>query len=207
MWNDQAEGLLFWQSDTFNIIEQQKRAVAEAVERVPEQRLREAAADTLADELARSLTIDVPKLSEAEITVSLPKEVEITVRGRTHGFYGFDGERTIKGTRIVFRVPFTGDPVMFSVRPSSFTLNPPRAEIGHGVLEKPFEAASLDQATVKREFEEFLRTVKENLVVQERDVAQFNVSLKQGVFAQISERKSRLQKGDALVSGLGYKVQ
>ncbi|MGH7487405.1 MAG: hypothetical protein ACREMY_17655, partial [bacterium] len=169
--------------------------------------LRDEPLDALAEEVARKLTIDVPQLKEDEITVSPPKEVEISVQGYSRAYYGFDGEHKVKGTRVVFCVPFTGDAIMFSVRPSSFTLNPPRADVRSNTLEKTFEGVSLDPTAVKREFGDFLRSVKDNLATQEKDVAQFNSGLKQLVYGHLNERKARLEKADALVEGFGYKVK
>jgi hypothetical protein len=191
----------------FGVIEGQKQTVAKAVEAIDEESLREEPLDALADELAQKHTIDVPVIAEDGITVSPPREVEVTPnRNQMFAFDDYSG-RTMKGISVTFRVPYTGDKILFSVRPTTFTLNPPRATIDGNVVEVSFSGINLDSARIKAEFENTLRSIKDYLANQARDVSTFNAGLKQLAYNYLQARKSRLKQNDDLVSGLGYRVQ
>src|SRR5476649_1206433 len=177
--------LLFCKYDNFGVVESQKGEIKKAAAALSEGRLRGEPLDVLAEELANRFTIDVPSLDEAGITVSPPREVDIEVGGR--GFdYGYSGTRTVKGTTVTFRVPYQGDKILFSVRPSTFNLAPPHATIRDGALEMTFSGPTLNSAQVKSEFEAALKSIKEYLGWQERDFSQFNASVKQLTFAALN---------------------
>ncbi|MDE2112680.1 MAG: hypothetical protein KGJ79_16180 [Alphaproteobacteria bacterium] len=198
--------MLFFKYDMFGVLESQKKTVAKAAEAVPEHRLRAEPVGTLASELARKFTIDVPVIADDAITVSRPREVDVRL-GRNEMFmYDDYSGRSIRGTSVTYCVPYTGDKVLFFVRPSCFTLNPPRASVGDGAIEMTYSGVSLDVSRVKAEFDSTLRSIKEYLGNQARDVAAFNTALAQRVEGYLNARKDRLKKGDELVSGLGYRV-
>jgi hypothetical protein len=207
MFRDAPSDILFHRQDIFSTIEAQKQAVTHAAEDVPEGRLRTESLDALADEVAANFQIEVPQLIEEEISVSPPREVEIELNRSQRFDYGFDGTRSVKGTSVTFTVPFKGDAEMFFVRPSSFTLNPPRGEVCGTALEHTVSGVTLDQGAVKSDFEGFLRSVKEYLGSQVKEVNSFNSSAKGLAYSTLQARKQRLQKGDDLVSGLGYKIK
>jgi hypothetical protein len=63
------------------------------------------------------------------------KEVKVDVswdRGRYFSDYASDLARNFPGYRVVVHIPFEGDAGVFSLRPSSFTFNPPRGRVNEG---------------------------------------------------------------------------
>ncbi len=198
--------VLFFNTSIHDEIARQKQLLDQAIRSVDEQHLRQVSLDQLADEMARNLTVTVPQLRESEISVSRPREIDIQLDQHQQFDYGFT-TRTAKGSSITYTVPFTGNQDLFRIRPSSFTTNPPRAELLNGRLEVTFSGLKLEAAALKAQFEAFLKSVRENLATLTKDFGAHNASLKQLAYSGLSARLQALQRDDDLVSGLGYKVR
>lgn len=196
--------LLFWKYDMYSVLENQKRSVTTHVDQLAEARILDASDDVLTAELVDRLRIDVPTLDEAAITVSPPHEVQIEVSRDYQFAYG---PQSVKGVEVTFRVPYVGNTEFFRVRPTRYTLNPPRAILRTGELGFPFCSRELNAEQVRREFDGQLKSVKEFLTWQEGDVKPFNDNLRNEIFQAVGRRRERLQRAQAAVSSFGFPVR
>jgi hypothetical protein len=58
---------------------------------------------------------------------------EVSRRTHVRNMFGENSEQNIP--HYVFDIPFVGDPDVFSIQPSTFSMNPPRAEVHSDVLQ------------------------------------------------------------------------
>jgi len=111
----------------------------------------------------------------------------------------------MKGARYFFFVPFDGQPEVFKCRPSTYTLNPPQAEIRENELVLSY--VRLDDATpaaIRAEFDRTLGDIKGYLDWIEKDLAPYNASLRATAVKRLDARRVKLLKDQSVVSGLGF---
>src|SRR6478672_9677841 len=124
---------LFNQASVFNVMEYQKQELKKEFQRVSDKEI-DADPEGAASRLVEQFGFYVPVLDD-ENKYALTKQAEVDVshdprrfiRDRSTPFY-------ISGTEVTIVVPFRGDAGLFGVQPTSFTLNPPHAEIHNGEL-------------------------------------------------------------------------
>ena len=152
--------------------------------------------------------IDVPTLNKSAITVD-QRETRIDVSAdplrhvvdRSRPFY-------IDGTMIEVELPFTGDASMFHVKPSTYTLNPPRAKLlRRSALRIHIVGADLDSNSVKSTIEQTIGSIEQYLNWQRNDVAQYNTQLPELVESHLERRRNKLLQDQNLVASLGYALR
>ena len=85
----------------------------------------------LAADLAREERLDPLVLRVDQVTVEGPREVRIDVSGDARFGHRFDGGSVIAtGREVTFCVPFEGDPTLWGLQPSTYSLAPTRAVVG-----------------------------------------------------------------------------
>ncbi len=104
-------------------------------------------------------------------------------------------------------VPFDGDPQFFRVQPTSYSLSPPRAEIGNGELLLTYVSTNQNAEAIKREYQGTVNSVKEYLRALSESAAQFNGQLEGLVTAQLKARKDRLLADAGMTASLGLPMK
>lgn len=66
----------------------------------------------------------------------------------------------IPGAKITINIPFEGDGEVFNIRPTSFSLSPPRATISRTSLQFEYTGESLDASRVKSSFDSSLQEIE-----------------------------------------------
>lgn len=203
MYTRDAE-LLFHKYDMFGVLDVQRRAIVKKVDALREAQV---SADGTLKALVDDLKLEVPSLDERAISVSPPREVEINFgRGDFYDDYG-RGRRAVKGTEVIFTVPFAGDHNFFFVRPTQFDLNPPRAIVETKAILVPFRAVQIIPEQVKSEFEATLKSINKYLSTQINDVASFNENLEELVAQALASRGQKLKQATDAVNAFGYPVK
>jgi hypothetical protein len=118
-----------------------------------------------------------------------------------------DGVREVPATAVVFFVPFTGEPSLFRLKPSSYTMNPPRAEVRGSELVFTFVSRDPDGAAIKGEFDRQLRDVKQYVAAGASHVVAFNESIRGVARRAIEVRGERLLRGANTQAALGYPMR
>lgn len=108
----------------------------------------------------------------------------------------------VDGYDYILQVPFSGDQIVFTIRPSSF-LSPPFGAIWDGkTLEKSVSVREPDVHYINSEFEAFLRSVKQHLSWLDADFANFNNSLRTNIEAAVRQRRDRAAKAAQVATQL-----
>jgi hypothetical protein len=121
----------------------------------------------------------------------------------------FDRSRPvyIDGLEVTYTVPFRGDKELLHCRPSSFTLNPPRAVIRDGQLKFPYDQPDRNVAATKSEFLKDLSDLKQWIACVNSDVDKHNASIEPTVRQRVARRRSELTRTAADLQGLGFRVE
>jgi len=195
--------LLFQKYDIFSVQQHQAQEARRIAGEIPTERLSEDL-DKLAVEIADGLIMNLPTLNESGIYTS-DKQVKVDAR-RVPGRIVFDRGQPvwIDATEITFHVPFTGDPDVFDVTPSTHNMNPPVADVSKDKSELLIVQHAFDEATpVKAQYERTLQEIKQHLEWL-RPAATATEPLKQAARAELEKRKQASETHNKIISSLGF---
>ena len=181
-----TDELLFYQADWHNVTENQINSMSKELVGISGDRLLNTSVADLTDYLVAKYGLDVPVIHKDGTYVE-QEETEVDV-SRDFRRVIFDPSRPhyITGTAVYFTVPFSGDHNMFRVRPSSFSLNPPRGTINRNTLVLTFAGVDLDQSSLIAGFDKRIKDIETNLSRQRQDAKSFNDQLRQKVAVKFS---------------------
>src|SRR5690606_18060873 len=102
-----------------------------------------------------------------------------------------DGPTYVSGTSISVHVPFDGDGQVFRLRPSTFSLSPPRATIGRNevIVTVSAPADSLNAEELRRQIEGTITEIQTNLDRARSDIDSYNSSLPGTARALLERRR------------------
>lgn len=154
--------------------------------------------------------LHVPVIDSEKIEIVENSEVQVNVRNDPNRMFFDDGGRPfyVPGVRIVIVAPFTGEVDFFDVRPQSFNLNPPAAEIEDNEIRLTYEVASpANFEAIKADFNSTLEKIKQYLQWLSDSVQQFNGELTGIARQQVFERKKRVAKEAEGINKLGIPIR
>jgi hypothetical protein len=202
------EKALFSRRDWFDVERNQKILLEEEVASMDENRLLNTSVDDLCTYLIGKYSIDdVPTLRPEEIAVD-QRETQIDV-SRDPMRFVFDRSRPayVTGTEIEYSVPFDGDRNVFDVRPTTYTLNPPRGHIVGGELRIYIRGIDLAPDAVTREFDTTLSQIEGHLQTLRSDTSKLSAQLPSVARNSIESRRKKLLSDQNLVSSLSYNIK
>ncbi len=110
----------------------------------------------------------------------------------------------VPGHRTVVHIPFTGDETIFSLKPSSYDLNPPLADVADSELRLVIEYPSDTPADIKGETNGLVNHVTKYLGFAEKDIQQYNHGLESKARAAIQSRRQRVERHRAHIQATGF---
>lgn len=146
------------------------------------------------------------RILEGEIEVST-RDAKIDVSHDFNRVRRGDGPTYIDGLEVTYHVPFTGDRELFKCRPSTITMNPPRAVLKSSELAFPYDSPDRDLPQTKPLFQNDLRAVKQWLEGVNQHVTEFNASLERTTRERIAARRAELEREKGQIVDLGYNVR
>ena len=198
------DNLLFAPHDWFSVEEHQKNQLREEVGTYDGNRLLNTPVDDLSGYFADKYSMDVPVLQRDAI-VADQRETKID---KSHDFlYGprFDGRPImVDGSTVEITVPFTGDGSLFSVRPTTYSTNPPRASIRGDTLVLQFSGVDQSSGQLKSEIEKALTDIETHLDRLRKSAETLNGSLRSMALQAIETRREKLLANQNLVSSLEF---
>src|SRR5262245_27922796 len=121
--------LFFLDHDLRAVLDDQMRKLAEEIDGISSDRLVSTTPERWGDYFEGKYRVDVPRLKEDEITVDQREDQVDVSRDFNRAISDRSRPFLMKGARYFFFVPFDGQSEVFKCRPSTYTLNPPQAEI------------------------------------------------------------------------------
>jgi len=201
-----SNNLLFSKADWFSIESARKEQMATAISGFDPERLLNSSMEDIATYFEGEYELNVPELM-ADEAVADQKEKDIDVSRDPDRYWGPGGPQSVTGTEIFVIIPFTGDPGLFHVRPSTFTMNPPRAEIKGTSLIIRVADINPDPKRVKAEIDNRIQSIQGCLANLRKNVEGFNAGVRADALRQLTSRKEKLLRDRNLVSELGFKLK
>lgn len=198
---------LFSNFNWFSVLEHQKKSLTDEIAKFDGNRLLNTSIDDLCDYFVKKFCVDVPVLKENQIVVD-QKETQIDVSNDPMRFIR-DPSRPffIAGTKVEITVPFDGEAEAFKIQPTSFTLNPPVAEIRGATLVLEIQGTNLQAEQVRKSIDQTLSEIKKHLDTLRRDAVGLNNQLPQLARAEIERRRAKLLENQNLVASLGFPLK
>ncbi len=203
-----SDELLFNKYDIFSVVQARTQTVKKRVHSIPANMLLNASEHDLVQALLDEFHLNVPVIKDEEIHIAHSGEAQIDVsrdpmrmiHDRSQPFY-------MPGNKTVIAVPFDGDAEFFNVQPSSFSLSPPRAQIGKGELLLTYVRTDPNAEVIKREYKATVDSIKNYLRSLSESAAQFNGQLESLVRSQMKARKDRLLADAGMTAALGLPMK
>ena len=128
--------------------------------------------------LISKYSLDVSKINKDAIYVYSSDEVDIDVSQDPNRII-FDRSKPfyIKGTQIIITVSFSGDKRLFHYQPSTFSLNPSRAEVKESEIHLIYELTEHNPEMLKQEYQKDLEEIEKYLEWIFKETDQFNKDL------------------------------
>jgi len=195
--------LLFAEFNIFDVLQHQQQFLKEEIHGLDSKTVKGVPEEELVRELAAKYKFDLPVLI-AESAYTSHREVEVDV-SRDPMRIIFDPSRPfyIKGTEITFSVPFRGDPKFLRVRPTTFSLNPPRGEVRGQEIDLIYTRTDANAAAVKGDYEATLRDINQHLAWLRSSVDDFNSKIGQQILPLLAQRKQKVLSDEQMIAALG----
>lgn len=198
---------LFSDADWFSVERNQLQKMSEEIAAVNGDRLLNTAVDDLARYFESKFKVEVPALVTEEIVVD-QREAKIDVRHDPRHWID-DRSRPVyvPGTEVEVEIPFSGDAEVFRVQPTSYTLNPPRAEVRSNALVLRISGTDLTADGVQQSINQTINDVQTYLTTLRSNAAGLNQQLFQRAKTAIESRRQKLLADRNLVGALGFKMK
>lgn len=198
---------LFSDADWFSVERNQLQKMSEEIAALNGDRLLNTAVDDLSRYFEAKFKVEVPTLVTEEIIVD-QREAEIDVRYDPRRWID-DRSRPIyvSGTEVEVEIPFTGDAEVFRVQPTSYTLNPPSAEVRSNALVLRISSTDLTSEGVQQAINQTINEVQSYLSTLRTNAAGLNQQLFQRSKTSIESRRQKLLADRNLVGALGFKMK
>src|SRR4051812_23396365 len=157
--------MLFNRVSIYDVLQSHKQKLKEKIQSLKPDYVLNASEQDLIAWLVDESKLEVPMIDESKIEIE-HQEKQIDVSGDPRRmFFDRSGPFYVPGTEFTFIVPFTGDAGFFEVSPQQgvISLSGTRAAIMKGEIRFTYVNANGDAAGAKREFENELQNIKQNL--------------------------------------------
>lgn len=198
-----SQHLLFSSVSVFDVLEGQKQRLRDELQRIHLSRLDDG---ELPKRLANEYGMDIPVLDESrkyakkeETQVDVSRDPMRFISDRSRPFY-------MPGTELSIFVPFAGDPGVFNVRPSSFDMNPPRADIVGSELCFTYKFVEAP-TNLTTEYERTISQVKKYLDWLRPSAAQLQSELLQLFQKVATQRKKQATEHAQVLDMLGIPIR
>jgi hypothetical protein len=194
------EDYLFCQVEWYPLAESQKAKMLQEIRNLPEHQVLNTPIDDLAAHLEQKYIINVPVIDETGIHV----DSHDTQLDRVDIF----GDRfTASGTQIDVIVPFTGNGEAFTIRPTTASLNPPRAVVRGQQLHLNITGVELNADQVRGQIRSALGEIKTHLDCLRSNAAALNNELAPLARAHVEQRRQKFLADRNLVASLGFPLK
>ena len=201
------EDLLFSQADWYSTEELQVTLLAAEIDKIESNRFLNTSIDDLCDFLKKKYLVEIPVLLDNEILADQFETQSDVSHDPMRLIRNRDQSVNIPGTKIEITVPFKGDPLAFRIRPTTYSLNPPRATIKDNNLILSIEGIDLEPEQVRFKIDRILADIKSHLDNLQNNANSYNNGLRGKIKTKIESRRKKLLADQKLVSGLGFNLK
>ncbi len=200
--------LLFQQGDLRASLEHHAQGLLREIEAAQEEHVLKVDEVGWAEALADRYQVEPPSLKEDDVWMDEPEPVQVDVSWDHFGRVISDPSRPayVPGHRTVVHVPFTGEKDALHLRPSQYTLNPPRGAVGDGELRLVIEYPDNTPADIRAQTDDFIKKVQQHVTAARGDIEYFNSGLLNQAQMAIRARRERVEKHRDHVASTGLPI-
>ena len=207
MYRDRTRNYLFGNTDSFSVRENQRQEMLNEISNYNSDKLLNTSVEDLCAYFEEKYKVDVPTLFEDQIVadqkstkIDVSRDSSRIIHNRNQPFY-------VEGTQVEITVPFDGEAEVFHIRPSSYTLSPPTADISANNLIIKINGTDLNAEQVRHQVDRTLNEINSYLQSLRNDFNELNNSLRSVAMQAIDKRREKLLKDQNLVAGLGFQLK
>lgn len=198
---------LFSKYDIHSICQSQKLLLRDSISKASEQELFTQSEQDTIEVFARKWDLSVPRILHDRIESSQESaQVDVSHDHRRH-FLDRSRPFYLPGTIYTIHVPFEGEPILFDVRPSSYTLSPPRGRVHGQELQFLYEVVPDTPFDIKGDYGRRLAEVGTHLESLRSSAEMLDQELLQIATANIQSRRAQFQAARNAVQNLGLPVR
>ena len=199
-----SQELLFNKYHIFEVVRGQTEAVKKRVQAIEPNTLLNASEHDLVQALVEEFRLNVPVIKDEDIHIAHSGETQVDVSSDPmRMIFDRSGPFYVPGNKTVIAVPFEGDHEFFRIQPQTYTLNPPRAEIGKGEILLTYVRTDQNAEAIKQEYQRTVSSIKDYLRSLSESSAEFNNQLEGLSTSQLKARKDSGRKtGQATLFGV-----
>ncbi|MFF7117495.1 hypothetical protein ACFY91_35020 [Streptomyces albogriseolus] len=192
---------LFQRGDLARSLEHELNKITDAVAGWNEDALLSSPETDICEALEQKFLVEPLVLDRDGITASPVKEGFANVRQ-------FGEEVRLRQTVVSISVPFTGNPELFDLRPSSFTFNPPVARVERNELKIEWMGPlNHDPQQIRSNLDRQLDEIQRWIDWGTAQVKAYNQSAKQKIIDEVQARKARLLANRNTQEALGFPMR
>lgn len=186
---------------------QEQELLKTKIEGFNENRLLNTSVPNLVEYFVNELQITPIQIFTDQISV-VQKEINIDVsQDQSRLITDRSVPHHIRGTQIIYFLPFQGDRNLFYALPSHSSSVRPRANVTDKELQFIFESLHQDGALIKADFDRQLKILQEYLEWSKQEIEYFNSQLTPKVQQFIENRRQKLLGDQGMVASLGYPLR
>lgn len=171
------------------LFQQHLKEVVEAIQKRSENEILNVSTEQYASYLESEHTLEFPILREEERTIS-SREVEIPASRVPREFGYLLRDATMKGSSIIFHVPFSGEIDLLRYRPTTFnTSGGESLKVDDGELLFEYINFYNKPEMIEEQFNADLRAFKQKYIRLQKDFSNYHTQLKSFTIHVIEERK------------------
>lgn len=203
-----SEEVLFFGDGLSDVLGAQPARLAAFVQDLSADAVLATPEEDMLDRLVGQFEIECPVLRREDSYSPGAEDVKIDVSNdRGRAIIG-RGPHHVPGTRFRLHVPFDGERDVFFLRPSTYSLSPPRAAVTRQELVMTVEspADTLDPAAMGRRLEELLADIERHLERARPEIDRYNAELRDAARAALIRRREKVLADRALEQHLAVPV-
>ena len=201
---------LFHTYDLQRTIENHAQGLAKEINSTSENGVLNTSTEDMVKYLTEKWRLDPLAINESGIQMNYG-DAQVDVSGDFRRFLDSSEPFYIAGTRFTFYVPFTGDPDLFKCRPSTYSLNPPRATVRSDELvftyDLPNDLTEDRTSKVRDAFQRDLKSIQVHAGRVNADISAFNAALPEDAKKTLNARREKLLQDRELVASIGYPLR
>lgn len=199
----------FSDGDTFSTCRGHLQKALQEIDNLPNEYVLKASATELESHFTDKAQITPLQLGEPYIDNQRGVDIDVS---RDFNRVAFPGHRIqVRGTQVTVAAPFDGDPALWRVRPSHFSLSGgyPEIDVGHGtvVFHLTFPDDSAQASQLKERLDRMLESLQGTVANLRRDVDNHNASVAAQVKDRIAAKLQKARAATGVVAALGIPMK
>lgn len=200
----------FRDGDTHSTFRNHLEEIRREIEALDNQYVLKASPTELEEHFAKKVLLEPLQVSTEQLSIEDQRGISVDV-SRDFRRAIFPGEQAhVRGTQLTISIPFLGNPVLWKIRPSTYSHSGyPEIYVHQDRIAflVQFPDDSADQQELRREIDRQVKSLADAVQNQLRDVQNHNASAPQSVKAWLAGKRERALSTVSTVQALGIPVR